>query len=49
MNPFDPNGPLANWYFEGYFGIVPLEVDECVLPMIELASFAIYESSLREL
>ena len=39
---FDPNGPPGeNWYFLAYFGIVPLEVDEYVLPMIEHVSFAI--------
>ena len=33
---FDPNGPPGeNWYFLAYFGIVPLEVDIFVLPMIE--------------
>ena len=37
---FDPNGPPGeNWYFLAYFGIVPLEVDEYVLPMIEHVSF----------
>ena len=39
---FDPNGPPGeNWYFLAYFGIVPLEVDEYVLPMIEHLSFAV--------
>ena len=39
---FDPNGPPGeNWYFLAYFGIVPLEVDEYVLPMIEHVSFAV--------
>ena len=39
---FDPNGPPGeNWYFLAYFGIVPLEVDEYVLPMIEHLTFAV--------
>ena len=39
---FDPNGPPGEkWYFLAYFGIVPLEVDEHVLPMIEHVSFAV--------
>ena len=39
---FDPNGPPGdNWYFLAYFGIVPLVVDEYVLPMIEHLTFAV--------
>ena len=39
---FDPNGPPGeNWYFLAYFGIVPLEVDEYVLLMIEHLTFAV--------
>ena len=36
LSTFDPNGPHSqNWYFLAYFGIVPLEVEKYVLPMVE--------------
>ena len=43
LSTFDPNGPpVENWWFLAYFGIVPLEVEDCVLPMIELVSLAVW-------
>ena len=47
---FDPNGPpVENWWFSTYFWIVPLEVEDCVLPMIEPVSLAVWTKNFSKL